>query len=388
MSQSIPQTVRLVLLALLALAWVSCSATTLDTELPSGAHVAPSEPTAESSAAVEVELLAVLKIPAVEIDGAVLGGLSGLTYDQNRDLYYAVSDDSGAHGPPRFYRLKIDWSRGDVPTVSVDGWTALRGLETAELGIDFEGIVLTASDELYLSSEGGYARDGPDSTLLPPFIAKFTIDGELEEIVRFATYFDPEPRAGRGSRHNLGPEALTLDPTNRFLFAGFESAIEQDGPVSSGGAGSRSRLIRYDLTNPGATTEWLYPVDPLHASPPGVDSFSVRGLVELLALGPTSLISMERSFVSGVGSTAVLYQIEVSEADGVGGQGSVKGGDWQPVTKAPIADFLDLEIPQDNYEALSWGPLLEDGRRSLLVVSDDNFNHDLQATWLLVFALD
>jgi hypothetical protein len=38
----------------------------------------------------------------------------------------------------------------------------------------------------------------------------------------------------------------------------------------------------------------------------------------------------------------------------------------------------------DNVEGISWGPLLANGRRSLVLISDDNFGKN-QVTQLLLF---
>ena len=32
------------------------------------------------------------------------------------------------------------------------------------------------------------------------------------------------------------------------------------------------------------------------------------------------------------------------------------------------------ELPRENWEGLAWGPELADGRRTLVIVSDDNFS--------------
>ncbi|MNL71000.1 hypothetical protein D3C87_1960820 [compost metagenome] len=40
-----------------------------------------------------------------------------------------------------------------------------------------------------------------------------------------------------------------------------------------------------------------------------------------------------------------------------------------------------------NYEALTWGPVLADGRKTLLVLSDNNFSKK-ETTELLVFAVE
>ena len=36
--------------------------------------------------------------------------------------------------------------------------------------------------------------------------------------------------------------------------------------------------------------------------------------------------------------------------------------------------FTSEEVPCENWEGLAWGPELDDGRRTLVIVSDDNFS--------------
>ena len=46
-------------------------------------------------------------------------------------------------------------------------------------------------------------------------------------------------------------------------------------------------------------------------------------------------------------------------------------------------DLQALGLPSDNWEGLAWGPRQPDGRRTLVAVSDDNFN-PLQRNWIVV----
>jgi hypothetical protein len=51
--------------------------------------------------------------------------------------------------------------------------------------------------------------------------------------------------------------------------------------------------------------------------------------------------------------------------------------------------FEDLGIPIDNIEGMTFGPTLDDGRRTLVIVSDDNFSQfSEQFTQFFVLALD
>jgi hypothetical protein len=146
-------------------------------------------------------------------------------------------------------------------------------------------------------------------------------------------------------------------------------------------------LVRFDLQTERAE-QFLYPVSPLHGEPPVPGAFAVRGLVEVVAVDKNHLFAMERSFVMGLGTSVQIFWVDLTRADEVSAYGSVAGREITSAAKVKLMDFSDLGIPLDNYEGLAFGPRLEDGRRSLIVVSDDNFDRDLQKTWILVLALD
>ncbi len=53
---------------------------------------------------------------------------------------------------------------------------------------------------------------------------------------------------------------------------------------------------------------------------------------------------------------------------------SLAGRDVVPMSKRLVVDFDDLGLSTvDNTEGMTWGPVLPDGERTLLLVSDDNF---------------
>ncbi len=61
-------------------------------------------------------------------------------------------------------------------------------------------------------------------------------------------------------------------------------------------------------------------------------------------------------------------------------------GSLEPVEKTLLLDLDMLRIPLDNVEGMTFGPDLPDGRRSLVLVSDNNFS-PAGFTQFLVFAL-
>jgi hypothetical protein len=120
-------------------------------------------------------------------------------------------------------------------------------------------------------------------------------------------------------------------------------------------------------------------------------AFSVNGLVELLPLNNEFLIAMERSFsvgVPGTGNSIKLYRVALPGATDVNGVERLAGSldRIRPAQKTLLLDLDTLGIPLDNIEGMTLGPLLPDGRRALVLVSDNNFA-PLQFTQFLLFAL-
>jgi len=314
----------------------------------------------------------------------VVGGLSGIVFDSASQRLWALSDDRGEHGPVRLYRLRLDLTPADpvapavvtieamVPVTRRDG----RPFEARS--IDPEGLALLA-DGFLLSTEG-IARAG-----IAPFIAELGFDGRVRRELPLPERVAPAP--GRGVRNNLGFEALTVTAGGRWVLAGLENALVQDGPEATVETGSPARILRLDRRGELRRSELVYPVERLSAAPRGERGHGVNGLVDLLPIADDRLLALEREFVEGVGGSVRLYEVSLAGATDVAGLGSLAGAAFTPVRKGLLVDFADLGIAIENFEGISFGPALPDGRATLLVVSDDNFNPAQEATTFLVFAL-
>jgi len=57
------------------------------------------------------------------------------------------------------------------------------------------------------------------------------------------------------------------------------------------------------------------------------------------------------------------------------------------MTKRLVVDIASLGIQPDNIEAMTFGPMLPDGRMLLILTSDNNFNPS-QTTQFIALALD
>jgi hypothetical protein len=136
--------------------------------------------------------------------------------------------------------------------------------------------------------------------------------------------------------------------------------------------------------------QYLYFTETIAEPPVPATNFAVNGLVDLLPLGKKSMLTMERSFsvgAPGTGNKVKLFRVALKGADDISRFNSLAGlfGAIDPVQKTLLLDLDVLGILLDNVEGMTFGPTLRDGRRTLLLVSDNNFAAT-QFTQFLLFA--
>jgi hypothetical protein len=321
---------------------------------------------------------------STQFHGTQFGGLSSITYDKRRHVFYVLSDDQAN---VRFYTVRIGVGFAG-PAVEILAVTTLRdaaGQPFATATVDPEGLTLTKDDTLIVTSEGFANR------LIDPWLREFRLDGSQIGELPLPAAFSPNAAGTRGVRLNLGFESAAVTPNGRFLFTGTEAALAQDGPPATVGAGSPARILRYTLQHRELDRQYVYWTDPIAEPPVPATQFAVNGLVELLPLNNQFLLSMERSFSVGApdtGNTIKLYEVSLHGADDVNGFDSLATllDTIQPVEKTLLLNLDVLGIPLDNVEGMTFGPKLPDGRRSLVLVSDNNFS-PTAFTQFLLFAV-
>jgi len=319
-------------------------------------------------------------------EGTQVGGLSGIVYDAANERFLAISDDRSQIDPARFYELDIDLTDGVLQGVRFVDVTTLRqadGTEFPALSLDPEAIALTGEGKLVISSEGDASR------LINPFVNVFAQDGLQIGSLPIPAAFLPVAGNTSGIRNNLAFESLTTTPDGKFLFTAVENALVQDGPAASLADESPVRIVKYDLQTGQIVGEFIYATDPVVASPTPAGQFATNGLVELLAIDNSgTLLALERSFSTGVGNAIRLYEVHTQGATDVSGFDAVGGFDIDAIAdKRLLLDFADLGITLDNIEGMTLGPVLEDGRQSLILVSDNNFS-GTQVTQVIAIGID
>jgi hypothetical protein len=346
---------------------------------------------------------------------ALLGGFSGLEYTGDGSRYWAITDRGPADGaatyPCRFHEIElalptgIDFqpSRGPIAIkpkliatrlLRDSGGEPLSGRSSrlppkdpnsATLGTRFdpEAIRRHADGSLWISDEYG------------PYVARFDKAGkELERLEVPPKFLIDRPSASRddenngndsGRRANGGFEGLaTTFAGDRLLLLAQRPLIQDSAREGLSFQGVSCRLLELPLagvarrttaSKPTATKdsprELLYPLDL-----PG------NGLNEILAWDERHYLVIERDDAPGAEARFKKIMVcdlanasNIAEIERLPAQQLPVG--VKPIAKRVLIDLLDSRWKlagtafPEKIEGLARGPLLPDGRR-LLVVGSDN----------------
>jgi hypothetical protein len=251
----------------------------------------------------------------------------------------------------------------DVEFVGTHPWLGRDGRPYPRGSVDPEGIAFDGRrQQLYWSSEIG------------PRVYTAGLDGG------FRGEFPPPPTLA-GLRPNSGLEGLTLTPSGQFVWAAMEEPGYNDGQPPTADDGALTRITKFDAGSGAVAAQYAYPLDPITA-PAG----QANGLSDLVALDDDTFLVVERSH--GARNVARIYRSWVNGASNVADRPSLRDAAVTPMTKTLVADLSTMpEVqPLDNVEGITLGPVLPDGRQSVVLVTDNNFSAT-QVTQFLAFAL-
>ena len=298
--------------------------------------------------------------PAHEFGDAIpAGNYSGI--DHLQDNLYALVSDKGESGEIVFVSIDIDSISGDIKDARM-----VFSLPTGEPNSDNEDIVyLKDQRSFYIASEQknearGYIIDNLSAfgTISP--MGKALPFGSLEG----------------ATRRNRGMESLAYDCEDRVFWTTTECPLNTDGDVATATNGVRQRLRLMALDSDGNLSHYAYAMDKPEDVPE--EGTFLTGVSAITALGDGRLLVLEREVYVpeeylGAFTRMKIYAVDVSEEKKV--DTSEPLSDGSPfVSKSLVFQWkttLSL-FGQSfaNYEGMCLGPILEDGSRVLILVSD------------------
>ncbi|UYL10033.1 esterase-like activity of phytase family protein [Bdellovibrio sp. SKB1291214] len=336
-------------------------------------------------------------VTGAEFDGTTIGGLSGITYVDG--ILNAVSDDKGRYGEPRFYQFDF---KADNKSISLipKSVTYLKGLRKEghrKAFMDAEGLVALPGGDFLISSEGN--NDSKPRSM--PRVLRVGADGKWKSDLTMPDKYLPE-RTGlqsKGVQNNGSLEGLSATRDGKFVFTCLEAPLTQDIDMETETDGVIVRILKFE--DRGAqrgyftpASEFAYRVAPYNDNQIGREVF--KGVSEILALSDNKVIVLERGArLHGKGwkYTVSLYVADLTKATDTLSMVKLADHKYTLAEKTKLVDFeTDLVKERgkkdiQNFEALTFGPTLPDGRRTLLVMSDNNFSKS-EVTELLVFAIE
>jgi hypothetical protein len=392
---------------------------------PAATEPGASKPAADAKAVPAIQLIGSASIPGDALDksgltgevapgvpharlGSMGSGIDVLDRIPGGVHIISTCDRGPADGAAPFlcrlqaWTLHVDPAKDPAVTLALDATTLLRRGDgepfvgiSSELGtwkdadghvlsnrLDPEGIRRLASGNYLVSEEympgvlefapnGKYVRSWP---VPERYLCKHPGKDEAAEV---------PPANTSGRQPNKGFEGLAMTPSGDAWLL-LQDPLIQDGALSKKGkrVGHSIRMLRLGRA-PGAKDmrEVVYRLeDPAH------------GISEMMALDDHRFLVIERDGTAA--KFRRIYEIDVDVATDVSGIAALPSGDL-PAGVKPVGKkvFLDLADPAtglgqtpEKIEGLCWGPTLADGRRTLVVATDNDMKAE-QPSLFWVFAL-
>ncbi|MEU2104370.1 MULTISPECIES: esterase-like activity of phytase family protein [unclassified Nocardia] len=340
---------------------------------------------ADPGAAPSVRLLGEQVVASgVNFAGTAVGGLSGIDYSPRTGEFVLISDDRSNKNPARYYTARFEVGEGGVGPVTFTGTRPLltaAGVPYAPMSVDPEEIRVDPwTGDYYWTQEG--ERDG--AVLQDPSVRIAHPDGSYAGELPIPENERMLP--GSGPRQNQALEGATFLAGGTLFATATEESLLPDGPAATTTSGSLTRITVQARSGP-VLAQYAYPLDPVFAESrpePGRGSNGIASILAADPLDPAKVLVLERSFSPGTPNKIRLYEADLSAATNII---DAPIGAARPAAKRLLVDLDDVGLPAvDNVEGMTWGPRLPSGERTLVLVSDDNFD-SRQITQVIALAV-
>ncbi len=278
------------------------------------------------------------------------GGISGLSFSDG--FLWAVTDDRGQFGSPRMYKHSLKNN-----SVKIESEISIKEPKGTPV-VDYEAIYRFKDGKFLISSEGDFNK----KPRVFPFIKFWTATDKWKNELLIPEQFFPEKTGmqTKGLQNNSAFEAMTVSPDELSVYLMSEVALYQNQK-------SEIEFLEYEATG----NEWKFKSRKAYirdVAPEG--AFEVmRGISDILYWKKDSLLVLERTVRVGKGRAvtlgAELFSVNI-----------------QDLKKKKLFTF-DKELAA-NWEGLTWGPDLSDGRKLLILVSDNNFERATPTQYLFL----
>ena len=306
--------------------------------------------------------------------GLKVGGLSELAFDTKTGRLTALSDDKKNH---RWYELSFQTKPEYQVKIIKQIFLKSPNSKKLNQNMDPEALLFYGDEAVFIASEGQQIYRKHDPTQIFTFNRKGVLK-EAWPVPSVFWQFTPNRRAGAiGQQENKGFESLTLDKNKQLLWTATEKPLKQDLIFKHK---SFVRLTAFDIKN--KTIRFQYPYflqDPKDG-----------GLTALEFLKDNTFISLERAYKrqkKNGANEVQLFLTDCQKAQDIQAF-MILRKNFKACSKTLLwSSSQEKNIKVDNLEGLALSQLSADKKRTLILVSDDNFNPKNQKTQFLFFDL-
>lgn len=281
------------------------------------------------------------------------GGIGGVAYGGG-DRWWMASE-----GLPLIFPVTVDL-RGSELSPQIGRPITIHGDPRGEEFKKVESLAL-CHDRFVIGTEAMMAQElrrGQDQDLR---VIVTDRNGRYQSDLPLPEHYQRR-RPGIGSIYYRGIQGLSCSPDGTQLLVSLQRPLQQDGDL----AVSRQLLYRWDPASRRFVTvrEFLLPLS------------HQLGLMDSVLLGNGEALMLENEVKPQQRNTLSTFRID--DGDDIRGCVSVRDCAARPAAKTVLFDHIerhariDLAANELQYDAVGLGPTLADGRRTLLLVNDDD----------------
>ncbi|MFV8224603.1 esterase-like activity of phytase family protein [Christiangramia aquimixticola] len=320
---------------------------------------------------VQLKFLDDFVLPAdLNFENTRVGGLSGIDYKNG--TYYLVSDQAS---DPRIYKANIQIEDSKIEKIEINELIKVTGKENfSDKYFDLEAIRYDELRDEYLIASEGMIDSSRD-----PGIFRLNSLGEVITEFNLPDYF--KAKGQQKPRNNGVFEGLSESFDQQGYWVATELPLEMDSSKPKVyPSKSHVRITKFDKNTGEPVRQFIYQLDGIAKLP--INYFAVNGITEILEYAPDKFLILERAYSAGYGShgnTVKIFEADATEASNTLEMKNLRKSKYKKSTKNLLFNFKKVEKQLsdkiiDNIEGMTLGPVLENGKRSLILVSDNNFN--------------
>lgn len=282
------------------------------------------------------------------------GGIGGVTYDRGQERWWMASE-----GLPLIFPVTIDPHALELrPRIGKP--LTLQGDPRGETFQKVESLTL-CHDRFLIGTEAVRGNDVPGGKAQDLRVIIADRQGRYQEDLPLPAHL-LRLRPGQGSRVYRGIQGLSCSPDGKLLLVSLQQPLQQDGDAQV----SRQLLYRWQPSHRtfALLREFLLPLT------------HQLGLMDSVLLGNGEGLLLQNETKPQQRNT--LSRFRLADGDDIRGCDSLGDCPARPAATTVVLDHIerqtgvDLATNEVQYDAAALGPTLADGRRVLLLVTDDD----------------